>query len=1136
MIRMLPLLCIFLLAVLPTAASGQTMADYTSYPLILSQTVTPSILIMLDNSGSMNLQAYTDDYDATKRYYGYFGPDARYTYSSERFVSTPGGEWGGNFLNWMAMRRIDVERKVLVGGKKVANDPNRLIGEVPAQNGREYWKYNVVGQSPYGDASNYRFLLDDGDIKVYEKQGWWNWNKIATYNINVVKSEQYEPDDYLDGQLVGILQRVGNKARFGLEFFNYTSGGRISSAVEKVDMSSLINDIENTSASTWTPLAEAFYEGVRYFQQVDPYYGNDYQVNDTYDPYYWQSIGDFVWCAKSFILLITDGESTQDTEIPSWLQDYDGDGNDPGTYSDNGSDYLDDVALWAHTTDLRDLEGFQNVNLYTVFAFGQGSDLLRDAAINGGFIDKNGNNLPDLQEEWDANSDGEPDTYFVASEGYELEKKILAAIEDILSKVASGTAVSVLSTSARGEGNLFQAMFIPTVNEGLREVKWIGRLQSLWIDRRGNLREDTSGDNHLVYEDDLIIQYEFDESTGDLIIEKYSDNNGDGEPDSETPVSTGGIDSISPLWEAGKKLALRVANERDIFTFINGGKIAFTDANGSTLRPYLRASDDQEASKIINFIRGEDITGFRDRKLTVAGQPGKVWKLGDIVNSTPTVVGRFMDDALMLYSDESYLPFARKYKDRETVIYVGANDGMLHAFKGGKFHQGDDPNTDSRDRGWIDNGDLDGYPGDELWAYIPYNLLAHLKWLTDENYTHVYYVDLKPRVADVRIFNDDGDHPGGWGTILIGGMRFGGGKITVTDTFGVGSESKTFRSAYFAIDITVPDNPRVLWEFTHPDLGFTPSYPNISKVGDTWYLIVGSGPDDYQGNSDQMGSIFVLNLRTGGILRQIEVDAGAFMASPISVDMELDYDVDVIYIGETYKKGGLGKMLRLLTNESTDPNSWALSTFYGDNKTGPITSPPTAGVDKQENLWVFFGTGRYLSEEDKEDNTPQTFYALKDNGGIAGSLYNATPLEVFDGDELDWRNLVKGVRTGGYGGWYIDLGDGERCLTKPSILGGIVLFTTFTPGEGGICSYGGSGRLYGAYYETGTAYKKPVLNAEMERSIDLGAGCPASIGIHVGEKDTGGGLIQSSTGDIVEAEIDTPFPIKMGTASWSQTE
>lgn len=114
--RIATLLCILLFIVLPAAALGQTMADYTSYPIFLSQSVTPNILIILDNSISMNLQAYTGAYDSNVRYYGYFDPDARYTYSSQRFNRDSGGAWGGNFLNWMTMRRIDVARKVLVGG------------------------------------------------------------------------------------------------------------------------------------------------------------------------------------------------------------------------------------------------------------------------------------------------------------------------------------------------------------------------------------------------------------------------------------------------------------------------------------------------------------------------------------------------------------------------------------------------------------------------------------------------------------------------------------------------------------------------------------------------------------------------------------------------------------------------------------------------------------------------------------------------------------------------------------------------------------------------------------------------------------------------------------------------------------
>ena len=97
---------------------AQTMADYTAYPLFMALTVKPNILIILDNSGSMNFLAYQDNYDSSESYYGYFDPEARYTYRNNRFERDPEGEWDGNWLNWLCMRRIDVARKVLVGGKE----------------------------------------------------------------------------------------------------------------------------------------------------------------------------------------------------------------------------------------------------------------------------------------------------------------------------------------------------------------------------------------------------------------------------------------------------------------------------------------------------------------------------------------------------------------------------------------------------------------------------------------------------------------------------------------------------------------------------------------------------------------------------------------------------------------------------------------------------------------------------------------------------------------------------------------------------------------------------------------------------------------------------------------------------------
>ena len=187
---------------------------------------------------------------------------------------------------------------------------------------------------------------------------------------------------------------------------------------------------------------------------------------------------------------------------------------------------MDDVALWAHTTDLRqatipvinetgkDLAGNQNVTLYTVFAFGNGSDLLKEASKSGGFKDSNGNNLPDLQAEWDQfnnstgalGADGLPDTYFEAPDAARLKDQLLAAITSILQRSASGTSASVVASSSTGEGAIYRAFFYPSEFEGANELTWLGYTQGLFVDVFGNIREDSDGDGKLIYANDKIIE------------------------------------------------------------------------------------------------------------------------------------------------------------------------------------------------------------------------------------------------------------------------------------------------------------------------------------------------------------------------------------------------------------------------------------------------------------------------------------------------------------------------------------------------------------------------------------------------------------------------------------------------------
>ena len=1166
-------------------------------------------------------------------YYGYFDPSAQYTYSNNRFERDPNGKWNGNWLNWLAMRRIDIARKVLVGGlatSRLGGGSTTLIGdEHSAQPNRYYIKnfnnsQSAINQgivvSPYTDQTkNYYYGIRNGYIYVDDDSDPFSPGYIDRFSIKVKKDEAEEPDDFLNGNIAGILQRVADKARWGLEFFNTSEGGKVYSSVGG-NLINLITNIENKKADTWTPLAEAFYEGVRYFQQVSPYYYNgDYTVNSSNDPYYWQDLHDFVPCEKSFILLITDGESTQDLNIPSNIRDYDEDGNDPGSYSMGGSDYLDDVSLWAHTNDLRpDLEGTQNITLYTVFAFGSGSRLLKDAAKNGAFIDKDGDNRPSLADEWDRNGDGIPDTYFQAPNGYELESQILEAITDILKRAASGTAVSVLATSGEGEGNLVQAYFRPTVTSGTEEIKWIGYLQSLWIDDYGYMREDTNENHALDIGTDKVIRY-FIDASGNTRIKRFSVSEADPYPDVENDsYETIEMNEIKPIWEAGKVLSQTNPDDRKIFTFVdknnnqvvdagngtgetddpfdsNDEVVSFNTTNASVIKPYLGLKDNtawsylgsthsDRASNLINYIRGKGsgfsgTTNMRSRTID-----GNVWKLGDIVHSTPVSVAKPVDNYGIIYSDESYQAYYNSYKDRETVVYVGANDGMLHAFTSWKYN----PSTKAFEK---PSGATESNIGTEIWAYIPQALLPQLKWLADPAYSHVYYVDLKPKIVDAKIFTADSVHPNGWGTVLIGGLNMGGKDISVTDDFDYNGtdSSRTFSPSYFAIDVTRPRDPRLLWERHYSGLGFSSSYPAVLKVKDKWFAVFGSGPTNYDGTSTEYGHIFVVDLKTGIPYKKTTDDwlfetneNNAFMSGLTTLDKDLNYNVDAIYIGEAYNqgsnwKGALYKVAIPWVDDAgnstygdttnghynDDTNSWLLSPLF--DSPAPIIAPAALSVDKLDNAWIYFGTGRYFNESDKSSTDQQYFFGIKDpffNSSNSTksyyhnysstceldmtNLFDADPYTVNEGGAVykggsyyeDFGELVTEAQQ--KDGWFRSLsisGTSERVLAKPSILGGIVFAPTFVPNTD-ICGFGGDSYLYGFYYETGTAYLESVFGNGSGTTVldktELGPGLASSVGIHAGKEEGMKGFVQQSTGAIKDLELHPALNIKSGLRSWRE--
>jgi len=730
--------------------------------------------------------------------------------------------------------------------------------------------------------------------------------------------------------------------------------------------------------------------------------------------------------------------------------------------------------------------------LYYAAKWGGFEDTNQDGIPNSG--DDPADNL-----EWDQDSDGLPDTYFYVTNPLKLEEQLNASFAAILRRTSSGTAASVISGTRSGEGAIFQSIFYPqfTGQQG-NAVSWIGQVHSLLVDAWGNMREDTNGNQRLDMVDDYVIRFDgtaiakYSDSDGDGIIADTE----------ETPVESGSVLDIDYLWSSSDYLNnipdISVVNQRSYSNASQAGRhiITFADENGdmivnpgeqvdfvvpnlpttaqladaNSLYPYIPVHADSEmlpsyvdstnlteflqvqTQRVVNYIRGADqgeylltsgtsatIPAFRSRQLDTDGDGTlETWRLGDIVYSTPSLVGSPSEALHLLYRDSSYADFVAQYSQRRNVIYVGGNDGMLHAFNGGFFEDRHDLNGDDEDDvaylrqpmdqdGNTDTLVADFELGAELWAYVPNNLLPHLYWLTEENYPHVYYMDLKPRIFDAKIFADDTDHPHGWGTLLVAGMRFGGGLIGVdmnrTDGT-VNGQDRTMGSAFVIMDITNPETaPTVLAEIRFPRLGYTTSYPTgLFMVDDDsnpqvnqWYLTFGSGPADSNGNpgsnatnalpdatSEQPAYMYVVNLNhlTGStaIVTTVtstassgfgdtnafaELDTNAFVSDPVAVDYNLDYATDAVYFGTVSgdkTNGWGGKMRRLVIDNDTDSANWVGDSVLLDLSSleQPVTAAATPAIDNLSRPWVFFGTGRYFVKSDTTNADQQSYYGVRE--------------------------------------------------------------------------------------------------------------------------------------------------------------
>jgi Tfp pilus tip-associated adhesin PilY1 len=627
-----------------------------------------------------------------------------------------------------------------------------------------------------------------------------------------------------------------------------------------------------------------------------------------------------------------------------------------GTYpsgSKENSYYIAGLSYYAHVNDLRsDIEGKQTITTYMIDTQEPQKDgmlvgnknMLFLAAKFGGFreidgtLDSEGFAKPYKDatcgtgsssnakcEEWDENGDGMPDTYFFASDPTKIEEGLNNAFSDILRRMASGTAASILNNSEGSGASLIQAIFYPEREfDTGSKVQWSGELHSLWyyLDpylSNSTIREDSDSNFYLDLNQDKITQFYF--NGNETLVARYNDTNSDGAADGAAVDTDIMPDAIHSLWRAGFSLFSRdlSSNPRVMKTTLDGATlIDFSDTNKSntTLQTYLRATGatvtdlENDTAKIINYIKGTDQTGYRSRTVK-SGATTREWRLGDIISSTPKLQSTIRLNSYNLtapygYGDTSYGLFVKSTEyGKRGLAYVGANDGMLHAFKLGILDVSGQ--TKTRKAHLINEGS--GSLGDEMWTFIPKGVLPYLKYYSEPKYDHLYYVDNTVSIVDASInytSSDPGYFPDcssskywncekrtqyvasstsidttntSWRTILIGGMGLGGasrfwGDTCSTATDCVKSPLATVGiSSYFALDVTDQTSPTLKWEFSDPDLGYTTTGPAIVRVGakgknGRWFAVFGSGPTgpidtvnhQFLGASDKTLKLYILDL------------------------------------------------------------------------------------------------------------------------------------------------------------------------------------------------------------------------------------------------------------------------------------
>ncbi len=417
----------------------------------------------------------------------------------------------------------------------------------------------------------------------------------------------------------------------------------------------------------------------------------------------------------------------------------------------------------------------------------------------------------------------------------------------------------------------------------------------------------------------------------------------------------------------------------------------------------------------------------------------RIHVLGDIVNAEAVYVKL----PLYNYTDAGYAAYQTAQASRQGMVYAAGNDGMLHAFNSST--------------------------GAEAWAFVPSTVLPNLFKLADKNYSnlHQYFVDGTPIAGDIYF-------GGAWHSVVVGGQN-GGGR------------------GYYALDVTSPTAPKLLWEFTDVNMGYTYGNPTITKLQDgTWVVLATSGYNNVA-PGDGVGRLYVINAGTGALIRTISTGVGS-TTTPSGLARISGWVTNATLDNTSMRAYGgdlLGNLWRFDINGNIGAAGYdaqLLTTFYANaagSVTQPITTRPELG-DVGGTAVVFVGTGRFLGVSDLSDTTQQTFYAVKDTLGTTtysnpqAATSNfvqqvvttttcpaGSPTTICTTGQQVRVSTAKAVNFATNNGWYVNLPDsGERSNTDPTLALGTLGFTTNVPNNSA-CTAGGYSWRYVLDYRTG---------------------------------------------------------------------